>query len=151
MPRNVAGMDRSGRRIARSILVVLLLIPALLFFRSGKGKRSAQRPRQSTEYVSWVIDGDTLRLKNRERIRLLSIDAPEMRKGKPGHSGPFPEPGAQEATAFLKKLVEGRTVKVVRHGCDRYQRTLALIYLEDGTDVCAELLKRGLVRRWGRR
>ncbi len=148
MPRNVVGMDRSGRRIARSILVVLLLVPALLFFRSGRTNRNSQRPRQSRELVVRVIDGDTLYLKNRERIRLLSIDAPEMREGRPGHSGPFPEPGAREATEFLKSLVEGHTVRVERHGCDRYQRTLALIYLEDGTDVCAELLKRGLVRRY---
>ena len=107
--------------------------------------------RESRERVAFVIDGDTVRLAGGERIRLLGIDAPEMRKGKPGRLGPFPEPGAVEATEALREMVEGRVVVVRRRGTDDYGRTLAKLRLEDGVDVGAELVRRGLATRYAAR
>lgn len=144
-------MDRRGKRTALSLVVALLLLPALLLARSGAlrgGKRGGNRT--SHERVEFVIDGDTLKLEGGERVRMLGIDAPEMREGKPGRSGPFPEAGAVAATARLRALIEGRTVKVVRKGHDHYDRTLAKIYLPDGTDVGRLLIREGLARKYSR-
>jgi len=95
--------------------------------------------------VERVLDGDTVVLAGGEHVRLLGIDAPELHPGRPGHNGPFPEPGAEAAAAALRGLVEGKLVRVERHGRDRYGRTLARLGLPDGTDVSEELLRRGLV------
>jgi endonuclease YncB( thermonuclease family) len=48
-------------------------------------------------------------------------------------------------------MVEGRTVRIVRRGEDRYGRTLAKVYLSDGTDVGAEMIRRGLAARYASR
>lgn len=94
--------------------------------------------------VERVVDGDTLIAQvdgRRERIRLIGIDAPEM----PGE-GKSGEPFAQEASARLASLVEGRTVQLLRDKSDRdtYDRLLRYIYLEDGTFVNRQLALEGL-------
>ena len=72
-----------------------------------------------------------------EHVRLLGIDAPE--RG---------QPGAREAGEALRKLLAGKPVRVAREGRDRWGRTLARLYLADGTDLSAELIARGLARPW---
>ena len=122
----------------------MLVPPALLV---GEGVRRGRRPAATREVVEHVIDGDTLILAGGERLRLVDVDAPELHEGKPGHAGPFPEPGAVEAADALRRLVEGRAALVTRTGRDPYGRTLGRLRLEDGTDVCAELLRLGLVKK----
>jgi endonuclease YncB( thermonuclease family) len=143
-------LNRAGKRFWVSTVVVLVVAPLFLLTRSGILRRRGgrRRGRESRERVEKVHDGDTVRLAGGERVRLLGIDAPEMREGKPGRTGPFPEPGAVEASEALRKMVGGKVVRVVRRGHDRYGRTLAKLYLEDGTDVGGELIKRGLVARY---
>jgi endonuclease YncB( thermonuclease family) len=147
----VRKLDRAGRRLGWSVLVVALLAPALLLARSGGGRARAKRPRSSREQVERVIDGDTLVLAGGERVRLAGIDAPELREGKPGRTGPFPEPGAVEAARALKSMVEGKLVGVERSGTDDYGRTLAAVRLPDGTDAGAELVRRGLAASYAPR
>jgi endonuclease YncB( thermonuclease family) len=150
MSRGERKLDRAGRRFWLSALVILVVAPVVLLARGGFLRSRARRKRaaETRERVERVVDGDTVRLAGGERVRLLGIDAPEMRKGKPGRSGPFPEPGAAQATEALREMVEGKTVRVVRRGRDDYGRTLAKLYLEDGTDAGAELLRRGLAARY---
>jgi endonuclease YncB( thermonuclease family) len=143
-------MDRAGRRARWALAVAILLVPAAVLIgdRLRPGRRGRQ-PQPTREVVERVIDGDTLVLAGGERLRLVDVDAPELHEGKPGHPGPFPEPGAIEATAALRRLVEGRKVLVTRTGRDQYGRTLGRVHLEDGTDICAELLRLKLVRKTG--
>jgi endonuclease YncB( thermonuclease family) len=124
----------------RGLLALALVLAGLVTYRAW---HRLNRPPPGT--VSRVIDGDTVRMGNGERIRLLDIDAPELHPGRVGHDGPFPEPGAVEAYKALREMCEGRVVRVERHGRDRYGRTLAKLYLPDGTDVSEALLRRGLV------
>ena len=69
------------------------------------------------------------------------MDAPESRNtglGKIGYYG-------QQSKEFLTKLLENKKVRLeydVR-GKDQYNRTLAYVYLSDGTFVNAELVKKG--------
>jgi micrococcal nuclease len=93
-------------------------------------------------------DGDTFdvliqkppnRLKNRETIRLLGVDAPEFNR-----SGD-PEYFAVEASEYTKNRVYNRKVYLsfdfrLR---DRYDRVLAYVYLENGSCLNAELLQYG--------
>ena len=118
---------------------------ALLWLLPGSllGCGSAQH--NSTYAVAWVYDGDTLRLEDGRRIRLIGIDTPELgRDGKPA------EPYAQQALQRLRRLVEegGERVRL-RLGPDRrdhYGRYLAHVYLPDQGDVAEQLLQEGLGR-----
>ena len=90
--------------------------------------------------VRWVDDGDSIVLSGGERLRYLGIDAPEVaHKDKPG------EPFGDEAKAFNKKLVQGRWInlELTEQQRDHYGRLLAFVFLEDGTFVNGELVRRG--------
>ena len=72
--------------------------------------------------VERVIDGDTVIISNSIRkitIRLDSIDCPEDGQ----HWG-------DTAKFGLIKLIGGRKVRLEEHGLDRYERTLATIYVQ---------------------
>jgi endonuclease YncB( thermonuclease family) len=100
-------------------------------------------------WAARVIDGDTLELLDGSKLRLLGIDAPE-RKRKDGRGGP--EPGYQEATDFTRERVMGGPLRLAYDGEKRdiYGRWLVQVTLEDGTDLNAELLRRGLARIYAR-
>jgi endonuclease YncB( thermonuclease family) len=150
--RSEGKLNRAGKSVMISVLGSLVLMAIIAFVRGPfSSSRKKSHPKETRERVEFVIDGDTVKLAGGERVRLLGIDAPEMRKGKPGRSGPFPEPGAKEATAALKRMIEGKVVRVARRGRDKYDRTLARLYLEDGKDVGGELVRRGLVVRYSKR
>ncbi|WP_169743112.1 thermonuclease family protein [Knoellia subterranea] len=75
-----------------------------------------------------------------ERLRLLNINAPEKR------SGAIPaECLSGEAAGVLIELAPRNTpLRVVRHGKDRYGRTLGEAWLSNGTMLGAEVVRRGL-------
>jgi micrococcal nuclease len=92
-----------------------------------------------------VVDGDTFWAddgsKKGIKIRLIGVDAPESRntgQKKIGYYG-------QQSTDFLTKLIANKKVRLEYDvgRKDRYNRTLAYVYLRDGTFVNAELVKRG--------
>ena len=87
-----------------------------------------------------VVDGDTLILDGKERVRLMGVDTPET-----VHPNKPVEYYGKEASAFTKKLCEGKSVSLEYdwQRQDKYGRTLAYIYLEDGTFVNAEIVKQG--------
>lgn len=103
--------------------------------------------RQVTKYypVVRVIDGDTFRVADGTVkgmvVRLIGIDAPESRnsRNKVKH-----ELGA-EATAYLQRLLSGKRIRLEYDidKTDRYGRTLAYAYLEDGTFINAEIIRNG--------
>jgi len=74
---------------------------------------------------------------------LIGVDTPETKHLQ----GPV-EYFGREATAFTKKMVEGKRVRLefdqanskIGHK-DRYKRTLAHVFLGDGTFLNAEILK----------
>jgi len=88
-----------------------------------------------------VVDGDTISL-GREKIRIVGIDAPEM-KGACTNEIVL----ARAAKAKLAELLGGRTIVIAREGRDRYRRTLARVEA-DGRDVGKVLMAEGLARKW---
>ena len=92
--------------------------------------------------VKHVIDGDTLILMDNRHIRLIGINTPEI-----AHDGRPAQPGADQAYKYLRSLLpSGKSIYLHydRQRLDRYKRTLAHLFLEDGTNVQALLLYRGL-------
>lgn len=87
-----------------------------------------------------VIDGDTIELSNGEKIRLIGVDTPETK-----HPTKPVQYFGKEATAFTKKMAEGKQVKLEYdwQRTDKYGRTLAYVYLLDGTFLNAEIIKQG--------
>jgi micrococcal nuclease len=107
-----------------------------LFFMFSWGVCSAQEWVE----VDYVPDGDTVILKDGRHVRYIGIDATEI-----DHDNHRAQPMGYEARSMNRDLIEGRRIKIVtdRETFDRYGRTLAYVYREDGLFVNAELLKRG--------
>jgi micrococcal nuclease len=95
---------------------------------------SASVPPGDDATVGIVVDGDTLRTNDDERVRLLNIDTPEPTQR---------ECWADEATARLESLLPpGTEIRLVydQERFDRYGRTLAHVYrLDDGVWVNRQL------------
>lgn len=75
--------------------------------------------------VSRVIDGDTFELDNKQKVRLIGIDAPEVSGGA--------ECFGNQATERLKQLIEGREVRLEKDvsETDKYGRLLRFVYVGD--------------------
>ena len=92
--------------------------------------------------VKHVIDGDTIILADERHVRLIGINTPETgRDGRPAQIG------ADQARDYLSRLLHtNRDIKLVydKEHNDKYGRTLAHLFLKDGINIQALLLKRGL-------
>lgn len=93
--------------------------------------------------VRQVIDGDTLRLNDGSRVRLIGINAPEI-----GRNGRASEPFAEAACQQLQALVKasGGQVELLPGAAprDKYGRTLAHVFGRSGDNFAAQLLRQGL-------
>jgi len=100
-----------------------------------------------------AVDGDTLKLENGERVRLIGIDTPETYESvklyrdsqKSGQDIKTIQALGKRASNFTRGLVEGKRVRLEfdLEKRDRYKRLLAYVYLKDGTFVNAEIIKQG--------
>ncbi|MCM8812916.1 MAG: thermonuclease family protein [Candidatus Omnitrophica bacterium] len=91
--------------------------------------------------VTGVIDGDTLKLENGERVRLIGIDTPESKKNKKLKKDAARAGAAEndivalgkEAAKFTTELVNKKYVRLefdVQQR-DKYERLLAYVYILD--------------------
>ena len=87
-----------------------------------------------------VVDGDTIVVKGIGKVRLIGVDTPET-----VHPRKPVEYFGKEASAFTKRMVEGKKIRLEYdwQRKDKYNRTLAYVYLENGTFLNAELIKQG--------
>jgi micrococcal nuclease len=92
--------------------------------------------------VERVVDGDTLLLEGGTRVRLIGVDTPETK-----HPHRPVEPLGVEASAFVRRRVEGRrvTLRFDRERRDRYRRVLAYVYVGDWF-LNEELIRAGYSR-----
>lgn len=119
----------------RHYIAAALLVPILLLLRFV-AEVGEEAP--GVYVVSQVIDGDTVELNGREKLRLAGIDTPE--RGQPFYDS---------AREFLSDLVLRRTVRLELgfRKRDTYGRLLGYMFI-NGTFVNAELLKQGLGRMY---
>lgn len=103
--------------------------------------------------VSWIYDGDTVKVDGVGKVRLLGIDTPEKKASERDKTyrrvGIAPKQlrrGAKRATDFLLRTAKGQVVTLTfdRDKKDRHGRTLAYVTLPDGRMLNRELLREGL-------
>lgn len=118
---------RRARVVAAALLLLALLVPALA---AARELRTCVR----------VVDGDTIVLEGGERVRLIGVDTPELH-----HPAKPVQYFAHEAKVRTVALAQGRRVGLEydhqRH--DRYGRTLAYVFLPDGTLLNLRLIEEG--------
>ncbi|MFH1190049.1 MAG: thermonuclease family protein [Candidatus Omnitrophota bacterium] len=114
---------------------------------------SANESRAGLRYVTRVVDGDTIQLSGGEKVRLIGVDTPEKYYGnkllrdskRSGKDIKTIQALGTKASDWTKGLCLNKRVRleydVERH--DRYGRTLAYVYLEDGTFVNARIMSEG--------
>ena len=123
-------------------LILLLLITILLNTACHTSRNSGAK----TYYtVIKVVDGDTFWVddgtEKGKKVRLIGVDAPESRRTGRKEVGYY----GKESKIFLTQLLLGKDVRLEYDvdPTDRYGRSLAYVYLKDGTFVNAELVKKG--------
>jgi endonuclease YncB( thermonuclease family) len=92
--------------------------------------------------VAYVIDGDTVQLQDGRHIRIIGINTPEKKqKEVPA------EPLANQATLSLRKIIsqyDGQLrLRLGKEHQDHYGRTLAHLFLPNGNNLTALLLRQG--------
>ncbi len=92
--------------------------------------------------IATVVDGDTFVREDGERLRLASLNTPELaRKNTPA------QPLAQEAREHVREFVsraERLYWQPAPGGTDRYGRLLGELYNQAGESVSVQLLEEGL-------
>lgn len=139
------------RRLSLATLVALAAVFLLARFGGELREvlRLAPQPGEEWFQVLRVIDGDTILVApnpfpqsaSGDRIRLLGVDTPES-----VHPAKPVERFGLEAAAFTRRLCEGRRVRLqfeVGNTQDRYGRTVAYVFLDDGRLVNAEIIRLG--------
>jgi endonuclease YncB( thermonuclease family) len=122
-------------------LIYKILILLTLFTSSCHSKSGERKNQKNNEYISGkvvrILDGDTYDLlidgSQTIRIRMEGIDAPE--KGMPFY---------KVSKNYLGKLCFGKQVKFKSSGKDIHDRNLGFTYLDDGTELCHEMIRAGL-------
>ncbi|MGH7829719.1 MAG: thermonuclease family protein, partial [Candidatus Binatia bacterium] len=115
---------------SKSLLILLiLLIPAGTPARDEVGK---------TATISQVIDGDTLRIGKKKKIRLIGVDTPEVHESvklyrdaeDAGVKSKEIRSLGKKSSWITKQLVEGRRVRLEfdEEDKDRHGRQLAYVY-----------------------
>lgn len=80
-----------------------------------------------------ISDGDSLSIDGHDpQIRLWGVDAPES-----------DEIGFTDATMTLKRLALKNPIHCQRVDTDRYGRTVARCFLQDGREIYAEMIRSG--------
>jgi micrococcal nuclease len=124
------------------VIVALALVAVAYLKRQAGPPERVPVPSSSaaTRLCVRVVDGDTLELDGGERVRLIGVDTPETVDPR----RPVQYFG-KEASAFTRRLAQGKTVRLEydQDTRDRYNRTLAYVYLPDGTLLNAELIRQG--------
>ena len=116
--------------MTRAVAVTALLLAATVC-------GAADQPEGVPEGARWekvdrIVDGDTIVLMDRTRIRLHGIDAPEKN-----------QPYGSESTAALEKMVM-QSVYLLEVDVDRYGRVVGQLYhSKDGYDINASMVCAG--------
>lgn len=131
--------------MSKTFFSLIILWATLLISLTYCTGENTDNLKQEFALVKKIVDGDTFWIDDGSfkgiKVRLIGVDAPESRKTFRKEIGYF----GKEAKAFLKNMIDGKNLKLEFdvNRFDRYHRTLAYAYLENGTFVNAELVKQG--------
>lgn len=128
---------RRRRLCGMAVLLFLLLTMQAARVNAGPGAGIGPGSgREGYTVAESAVDGDTIKLRDGEKVRYLGIDSPE--KGEPFY---------EEAKRRNAGFVEGKNVKLIvcdEEPRDRYGRTLAWVYTDESLLVNSVLLREGL-------
>lgn len=127
-----------------------MVFPLLLLFffgyvEAGQGEVAGR--------VSWIHDGDTLKVDGIGTVRLIGVDVPETAASqrdqylrRQGVPSPIQRQTAKKALHFVIGEAKGKTVRLRFDGDrqDRHGRTLAYVILPDGRNLNRLLIEEGL-------
>jgi micrococcal nuclease len=135
--RIAGGLQRRHRgsgRVMKPLLLTLGLILLLMF--CAEGGRAGE-----WVTVKRVNDGDTVQLTDGRRVRFIGVNTPEI-----NHERNTAEPFGFEARARNIELLGSRRIRLELdiERFDDYGRTLAYVFLPDGSMVNEKLLQSGL-------
>ena len=148
------------KKYKKQISIIALAIASLIYLGTKNLVFTNNEPRTTgdTAYytVSRVVDGDTIVLSDGRKIRLIGVDTPEVYycekllrdSKKSGQDIKTIQALGKRASAFTKELCLGKKVRLEYDAerYDRYKRTLAYVYLEDGTFVNAKIMQEGFAQ-----
>jgi micrococcal nuclease len=121
----------------KKLLLTLILITVACFTYSF-GQKALEN--KSAE-VSYVVDGDTVRLRGGEYVRLIGINSPEL-KSEDEQEKCF----AYKAKEQLLNLLKGKEIRLEADNTqadrDRYNRLLRYIFV-DNENINLEMIKLG--------
>jgi micrococcal nuclease len=123
----------------------ILLILILIYNYTAPLSAEDRKHQKEFYQVKRVVDGDTFWIDDGSekgvKVRLIGVDAPESRNTGTKEIAYF----GKEATDYLTKIIGGKKVRLEYDvgRFDKYRRTLAYVYLKDGTFVNAKLVKDG--------
>lgn len=144
--------------IIQFLLIFLLSLPLIATaeiyqWQDTKGKlHFSDRPKQGAKTlaikpgygyyrVKKVLDGDTIKLENGRKVRLLAINAPEV-----AGRNKLEEQGGEAAKQWLIKKLQGKKVRLEydQEKKDKYGRTLAHVFTDKDEHINLMLLRLGL-------
>ncbi len=117
--------------------ICLFLFPAV----PQTGAEPVPFSQMNSARVDYVIDGDTVILKDGRHVRYIGINCPEVAHGdRPG------EPFGRAAERFNRQLVDGKTVRLEydQDKTDRYGRTLAYLFVDRTLFVNRRMVEAGM-------
>ena len=123
-------MVRKRKEVSILVFLIFLLVALNYQFLDEKAESFLNSGKTQEVHVERVIDGDTIVYENGS-IRLLGINTPER--------GEFLY---AEAKSFLESIVLNQTVllEFTKDKYDKYNRTLAWVYLVDNNSEDNEIL-----------
>ncbi len=128
-------LTRPFRRAAFLLVAVAIAAPFL-----GEPDAQAQQSGALEARVSKILDGDTFTLSGESRrIRVWGLDAPE-----------WDQQGGSMATATLRRLISGKTLRCNVLDIDQYGRLVGQCFLPDGRDIAAEMIRSGAATEYCR-
>jgi len=127
----------------KRLFLFLGLLASLVSTAANASNSCAAPAFAETVGVRYVHDGDTLRLTDGRRVRLIGIDAPELaRDGRPA------QPFGIAARDYLRQLVKqhGNRVSLVfdTEKKGKYGRTLAYLFFGKSDNVQTDMIDAGL-------
>ncbi len=133
-------IPKPNRSDCSSLACLLLSALAVVFVLLTASAATAQGSATIDARVSKILDGDTFTLSGESRrIRVWGLDAPE-----------WDQRGGSGATATLRRLISGTTLRCNVLDIDRYGRLVGQCFLPDGRDIAAEMIRSGAATEYCR-
>jgi len=127
-------MTRANKKLIIYIAAIIYAVIQLLFSKNNSLPKPSIVPTNIPQVVkvNRVVDGDTIEIDGKIKVRYIGINSPEIYHDSTGKKT-GEQCFAQEAFLENKKLVEGKSVTLVKDVSDKdkYGRLLRYVYVDD--------------------